>query len=484
MNKGLQNVDAEVINIKLNIHRDNITDWLSPPDPSKNFNEARKQRHEGTGLWLLGSDIYSAWKTKPNSFLWLNGIPGCGKTILSSTVIVDLECTDPLINLLYFYFDFNDMNKQCFEKAIRSFINQLYYKRKECRAEVDSLYDDCKKGNQQPDDTTLLALLQNLIQKVGEIWIVLDALDEHEEKHRAEGFLPWIKTLQDCASNTHILVTSRPEVDIELAFKTWALDEDIIPLKNDSVNQDIRGYVTAMVAKMQRWQSLPDIQKEIQDALIGKANGMYDLDILFTCFITDRYRFRWVFCQLDMLKDCLSPKEIRDALKSLPQNLDETYVRILERMRPQYKRYTTRLLQFLTYSDRPLRIEEAVDAVAVNTAEVPRFDEKNRMPIPREIARYCSSLVVLVDRNIQDDTETVTEIQLAHFSVKEYLMSDRLYPDIASSLGKIPAMTAMTEVFLSYLLDLDDSRSLQDIKKSYPMAQFSAQYWMDYATVA
>lgn len=87
------------------------------------------------------------------------------------------------------------------------------------------------------------------------------------------------------------------------------------------------------------------------------------------------------------------------------------------------------------------------------------------MPEPREITLYCSSLVVLVEREGRTDTETVTGIQLAHFSVKEYLTSDRLKLAMAKKLEKIPAMTVMTEVCLAYLLDLDHSKSLRVIKK-------------------
>lgn len=270
-----KNAENVVRSIQIDAHFDKVTNWLSPPDPSTNFNKARKQHHQGTGQWLLDNDTYCAWKTEPNSFLWLNGVPGCGKTILSSTVIADLEeNTDSPRNLLYFYFDFSDVHKRSFEKAIRSLINQLYQQRGDCRIEVDALYSSCRKGQQQPSNERLFALLCNQIQRAGEVWIVLDALDEHEEQSRAKELLPGIKTLRDCASNTHILVTSRPEIDIKRGIEDWARDGEIILLKNDSVNHDIRGYVEAMVARMARWQERPDIQEKIKDALIKKADGM------------------------------------------------------------------------------------------------------------------------------------------------------------------------------------------------------------------
>ncbi|ERS97064.1 hypothetical protein HMPREF1624_06393 [Sporothrix schenckii ATCC 58251] len=64
-----------------------IRSWLKAPDATVNYNEACKKRHGGTGLWLVKSPVFFSWLTKPNSFLWLNGFAGCGKSVLSSTAI-------------------------------------------------------------------------------------------------------------------------------------------------------------------------------------------------------------------------------------------------------------------------------------------------------------------------------------------------------------------------------------------------------------
>jgi len=78
-------------------------------------------------------------------------------------------------------------------------------------------------------------------------------------------------------------------------------------------------------------------------------------------------RFRWAACQLDALENCLEYRTLQNALASLPETLDETYSRILHGIPSEYKQNATRILQFLTYSERPLSIEEAVDAIAVDT---------------------------------------------------------------------------------------------------------------------
>jgi predicted ATPase len=68
-----------------------IYSWLSAPDSSTNYHKAHKQRQAKTGRWLLESAKFAEWEESAASRLWLYGIAGCGKTILSSTVIEHLR---------------------------------------------------------------------------------------------------------------------------------------------------------------------------------------------------------------------------------------------------------------------------------------------------------------------------------------------------------------------------------------------------------
>jgi hypothetical protein len=197
-------------------------------------------------------------------------------------------------------------------------------------------------------------------------------------------------------------------------------------------------------------------------------------------------RFRWAACQLDVLEQCLDHRSLRKALASLPETLDETYGRIISSIPDTQKPYAIRILQFLTYSERPLRIEEAVDAIAVETEEDPYFDIKDRLPDPWEISCYCSSLVVVVsakEHSYNKDDKPV-ELQLAHFSVKEYLTSNRLNNDIAQKFQEVVAKASIATVCLAYLLHLDLDLPTKELKKTFPLAQYCARYWITFAAVA
>lgn len=256
--------------------RDKIHTWLSPSDPSTNLYKARVQHYQGTGQWFLESHEFSKWKKERSSFLWLNGIPGCGKTVLSSSVIGNLEETVGSSNLLYFFFfNFNDVKKQSTADALRSLLAQLHNHQKE-PPELDALFSSCQNGLRQPESASLLKSLQASPQQVGEVWIVIDALDEcHERNDGLTGdLLSWIQGLRDVSLNVHLLVTSRPEQDIRVSIESWSQAGEIIPLQSDRIAQDINAYIKARTAEMSRWKSRPDIQETIESHLSRKANGM------------------------------------------------------------------------------------------------------------------------------------------------------------------------------------------------------------------
>ncbi|KAI0864284.1 hypothetical protein F4860DRAFT_465757 [Xylaria cubensis] len=229
------------------------------------------------------------WKSEKNSLLWLYGIPGCGKTVLASTIIENLRNDkNSLQGLLYFYFGFNDAKKQHLNDALRSLIKQLYLKRYDVRNHLDLLIEE---DGSQPSLKKLVETFRHMIKEISEIWIVLDALDECPafvqdvvgNEHPRRELLSWIKNLWNSQMNIHLLITSRPEQDIKEAIESCPCNKTIVPIQNDLVGEDIRAYIHTRVREHQglkRWQSHPEVQKEIESQLIEKAGGM----------------FRWVSC--------------------------------------------------------------------------------------------------------------------------------------------------------------------------------------------
>jgi hypothetical protein len=264
--------------MRISKHFEEVIGWLAAPDPSNNYNKAIKTRQPGSGQRFLECQAYRDWKSKDGSLLWLHGIPGCGKTILASTAIEDLraipECSKKLI---YFYFDFTDVQKQSFENVIRSFVTQLYYENQHVQEHLDSLYFACRNGKDQPSIDSLHKTFAKMVKEIGGIWIVLDALDECMLRDEP---LTWIRDLIKDArvqSEIRLLVTSRPEQDIKSMFEEYASKEQILAIHSFLLEDDIRNYVHTRVREhegLRRWRQKPDVQDQIETCLLEKAAGM------------------------------------------------------------------------------------------------------------------------------------------------------------------------------------------------------------------
>jgi hypothetical protein len=107
-------------------------------------------------------------------------------------------------------------------------------------------------------------------------------------------------------------------------------------------------------------------------------------------------RFRWAVCQLDALVNCLNLLGLRKALASLPKTLDDTFAQILCRIDEEHVEYALKILHWLNYSARPLRMDEVAEAISVDINDNPRFSGERRFPEPRDILVICSSLVTTV----------------------------------------------------------------------------------------
>ena len=107
----------------------------------------------------------------------------------------------------------------------------------------------------------------------------------------------------------------------------------------------------------------------------------------------------------------------------MPKTLDETYIRALLAIDEEKRQYARRLLHCLAVSVRPLLVEELADilAVRVDAGVLPKFNSDWRLGDAEEaVLSVCSNLISIVN------TGGTQVVQFSHFSVKEFLISDRL----------------------------------------------------------
>ena len=255
-------------------HFGKIVDWLSPPNPWTNHKSARRLHEPETGSWLLQSDQYKRWKYGHTRHLWLYGKAGCGKTILTSTVIEDIRkhCDkEENAGLAVFYFSFSDNGKQSFDDLLCSLVAQLGQK-EPGRTTLRQEYD--KPNRRLPELEVLQEILLSSVLQFDDVFMLVDALDECPDRENARrNMLDCLGSLSEKAQNFKIFATSRELLDIQESM--FALDAAFIPISTLPVNTDIGRYVSREMSRDRKLSRLDEATKTlIIETFAEKAEGM------------------------------------------------------------------------------------------------------------------------------------------------------------------------------------------------------------------
>ncbi|KAJ5549109.1 hypothetical protein N7513_006343 [Penicillium frequentans] len=474
--KNQNQFDDRISDLKLLVERtaaiqisSTICEWLHAPDAAIDHNNICPKRHTGTGLWFIQSPSFQDWLVKRNSFLWINGFAGSGKSVLCSTAIQYMlrerhnrhNGSGVTLGVGYFYFSFNDESKQDISGMLRALLLQLSAQLEhgeDCLEQLHALYRPSS-----PPVGALLDCLRKIISHSSETYLLIDALDECPRDNKRDNLLSAIKAMQQWGlPGLHLLVTSRDEVDIHQSLEISS-DQDI-SMKNVEIDKDIVKYVSYQLnndPKLQKWK---ERHNEIQDRLTEKAQGV----------------FRYIECQFLALKRARNRNQLDECLNSLPRDLDGTYQRILCSIDEEHIEDVRRFLTVLCVSNRPLTIKELIHAHAVDLEDPPRLDHGRIYEQEDDLVEVCRGLIEL--SAVEDDTGLDVRIaRIAHFSVQEYLESERVVRSEAAkfAIRKEQANTEMAQILLVYLLDPMLSEGVLDMAKleEFPLAHFAAMQW-------
>ena len=188
-----------------------------------------------------------------------------------------------------------------------------------------------------------------------------------------------------------------------------------------------------------------------------------------------------MYCQLDTLRRCF-PSSIRKILNELPTTLDETYERTLNEIPKEQRQHAHRLFQCLVAAIRPLHVEELAEIFTIGFDQEGGYDfvEGWRPEHPEEaILSACTTLITVVDN------KGPRVVQFSHFSVKEFLISERLRTFDARSIRSYhislnAADTILAHGCLTVLLQLDESTDKERLQ-TLPLAFYAAQHWFRHA---
>ncbi|RVD89722.1 uncharacterized protein DFL_000717 [Arthrobotrys flagrans] len=451
--------NVERINSRLN-RKDNleILDWLTPTDYSNQQIDSLDQRQQGTGEWLLNSTEYQNWLNANKQILFCPGIPGAGKTILTSIVIDDLTTrfSDSKIGIAYIYCNFRRKDEQNIESLLASLLKQLASAQFALPTAVKEMYNDNIKKKTRPSRDDIVRTLESVCREYERVFIIVDALDECQTSNNCREI--FISKLFQFHSKcgTNIFITSRMLPEITEKF------ENCGRLEVRARDEDVRKYLDAQISNS-GVKRLMDYREEIKTGITRTVDGMFLLAQL----------------HFEAIKTKTSLTRMRNALETLPigeKAYDHAYKNAMARIESQnkdFKDLAHKVLWWIVRAKRPITTSELRHALGVEIGQ-PKFDEDN-CPEEAEMASVCAGLVI-IDKESQI-------IRLVHYTTQEYF--DRTWQEWFPN-----AETNITEVcvtYLSYNVFEGPSLTEKDFKarlQSNALYEYAANHWGYHAGIS
>ncbi|KAK4154186.1 hypothetical protein C8A00DRAFT_14664 [Chaetomidium leptoderma] len=439
-----------------------ILDWIAPGDRYGCLqSDHLGRRQPGTGQWLLTSAPFRTWLAAKRQTLFCVGIPGAGKTILTSVVTQHLltRCPDKseaagAVGVAFVYCDLLLKLEQRAEDLLSSLLKQLSQGLHPLPDCVKTLYRAHENGRTRPSLADVSKCLQDVAGRYASTSVVVDALDEYRPhgSHSSNNTLVTeLFALQE-RCGTNLFVTSRPVPEIEDQFA----GPGVVSLEIRADKADIERYLDDNMSQLPKCVSRdPKLLKAIKEAIAAAVCGMFLLATLY----------------LEALSKKHTVADVKSALKKLstgPDVCDSAYEDIMER-RIEEKEFALRALSWIVFAKRPLTTIELRHALAARSEDM-ELDVEN-LPEIEDIVSCCAGLVT-VDR----DSDM---IRLVHQSAYEYFRrpatQKRWFSEAEDRIATVCATYLSFDAFNEGPCPSD--KAFEARIQSHPLYSYAARNW-------
>lgn len=296
------------------------------------FKDVNPDRVEGTCQWVLSHRQYLEWASREyDDLLWISADPGCGKSVLSKSLVYNELRTTDKHTVCYFFFKDNE-EQDSITTALCALIHQLYSHQPQLIQYAISAWkkNGGKLVNKGPElwRIFLAATRSNMAQ---DVTCVLDALDECRMPDRRvliDMLSDFYTDISRSPSGTRrvrlkFLVTSRPYDDIQAEFQKTLDSLPTIRLRGEEENDQIHKEIDPVIQK--RVKTLAENLKlnvrtksHLEDKLLKMEHRTY----------------LWLYLAIEGIhetfRDGLRPEEA--SIESLPSNVEDAYEKILTRV--------------------------------------------------------------------------------------------------------------------------------------------------------
>jgi NACHT domain len=204
--------------------------------------------------------------------LFCPGMPGAGKTILTSIIIDDLITRfhdNPTIGIAFVYCNFRSQHEQKAEDLLTSLLKQLAQGKSSLPDGVRFIYNKYKDKPMRPSFEELSRTLHIVTTMYSRVFIIIDALDECQESNNCRlKFLSELFNLQ-AKSKVSLFATSRFIGGVTEKFE-GCLSQEI-----RASDDDVRGYLDGHMSPRRAFlRENLNLQEDIKTEIVKATKGM------------------------------------------------------------------------------------------------------------------------------------------------------------------------------------------------------------------
>ena len=357
--------------------------------------------------------------------LWIHAPAGHGKTMIAAKITNSL-LNDSDMTVAYFFYSSEDGIRREPLSAVRAWIHQIMMRHDNAFEIVEQyMYAQSSQAASEPD---LWRLLKAIVQTVSDVALIIDGLDECSRADDWRNSVvssreTFLLNLISAVSKTtaRVLVLSRDEPDIRSQLQPGILELSgltgyELKVSEEELRADITLFSRSIVDKR-----LPKkdstLRQELSTQLTKKCDGM----------------FLWVRLQEGNLRGTRNRKQLMKAINDVPSGLEHAFERSWKdilKLPPRDKDRAITILRWVVSAFEPLTVNELIVALLIKDDDVCDDLEVDDLPdcidddyVNGEILRFCGSLLEVRAVDSEQPVETRT-VNLVHFSVKEFLLSN------------------------------------------------------------
>ncbi|KKA30025.1 hypothetical protein TD95_001515 [Thielaviopsis punctulata] len=451
----------------IKVKNDRVIHWISDYPFDARRQDMYRLYHQETLKWVFKRSEFKAWADdlqdevpsatfSQRPVLWFKGEPGVGKSVMASLIASRLKAAHSKggkFCLLYFFFHFQQKDQQQAEHVFRSLARQAVQESiifsPSLPISVVQIYNNHNGGNSGSlSQGEAIKLLETLLPGFDRSYIIIDGLDEYEQRLDAYENVPTalLRLAGDPNNKTRLMVTSRHSCRNLVHVKEF--DEIVMGASKDDMKVYLERSIDDSLAVIcQKLSTDPVVKKKVVDEILERSANQFQLANRGFELLNKSESYTDFFQSIRNISD-----QVYDSYQDSIKRIDNHHHDTTDTRR--WEPMGIRALAFVLHAQERLTGLQLQHLLAMRPGKTSL--DVDALPEPEYIVRSTLGLVSYTESG---------HFQFSHKTVAEFLHS----PQQAERFNNL-------QIVLAQNLYAYKSLSQNSSAKDYPLIQYCDNY--------